>query len=161
MLGQISDLYTSMTDEPTKYVDVGGNVWYMGKWYKHPFKFIPFGSECIYEEDYRNFDKSQYMRDLVKYPLKCGPELGGMFWAVIKAISYGQSKVDYYLQFKNNFAEIVPYLEYGLKELKNEKKGMEYKSTKELATNDGVVKEYDELMITIDATIETIEKLIA
>ena len=150
-----------MTDEPTKYVDLGGNTWYMGKWYKQPFKFIPFGSVGIYEEDYRNFEKSQYMRDLVNYPSRCGPELGSKFWAVIKAISYAQSKVAYYLQFKDNFAEILPYLEYGLKELKNEKKCIEYKSTKELAASDGVVKEYDELLLTLDVTIEIIEKLIA
>ena len=74
------------------------------------------------EIDNRKFEKSESILDFVKYSLRCGPELGECVLGIIKAITYAQSKLKDYLQFKNTFGEVVPYLEYVLRELKNQMK---------------------------------------
>ena len=149
-----------MSDISKKYVDYSGNIWYMGAWYV-PFKFIKFGWEGIYDADYDKFPKSRYLADISKYPLNCGPSLGVTFWAAVKAISYLESKFDYSVKYPDNYQEMLGYLEWGMYQLKKEKKSMELKGNSEQAIADGVLGEYQDLLLRMDKLIQSVEHVLA
>ena len=145
----------------TKYIDGGGNVWYRGKWYV-PNKYIAFGSEGIYQEDYYNYPKSRYERDVSNSVFRnAGPVLGAVFWGVVKVLSYTKSKlVIWWGDSQEESSRMLPYLEFALKEMKDEKKNMEYQSNKQLAIENQVSKDYEALLKQLNEKILTVQQII-
>ena len=137
--------FTSMTDISKKFVDCGGNIWYMGAWYV-PFKYVKFGSEGIYESDYEKFPRVNYDRELSKYPMKFGPKLGPCCCQWIKLISYADWKLGIYLNEPTESNKVIGSLEYTLYLLRKEKKYMEGESIKQQAECDCALGEYQDIL---------------
>ena len=146
--------------EFAKYVDCGGNVWYMGKWYV-PNKYIAFGSESIYQMDYLDYPKARYERDVSNSVFRnAGPVLGPVFWGVVTVLRYTKSKlVIWWGDSQEESARMLPYLEYALQVMKDEK-NMEYQSNKQLAIENQVDKDYEDLLKQLTEKIVTVQQII-